>query len=263
MRNRHRKFWIIALVLFFFIVGVPIIINESYKLAYKTGFLYVTMWEASDMLNYYSAVLGGGATIIALAYTIAFTRMQLRRDRFLATSHTKCEKIESIVSQALLDISPLKMRDTSKLDGSLNQNIHTIISHLQTYALTAKTSLDTVKCYVTPDEYDKIAPYISELWRAIEQFCAIENELEQIYANLQQNALLNGGKILDELLNSSLNAANQLFKTKIPDAYNGPYQNLLNMKRDVFRKIYAEIDDQADPMLLFTKNRGDIHHTDT
>ena len=128
MRNRHRKFWIIALVLFFFIVGVPIIINESYKLAYKTGVLYVTMWEASDMLNYYSAVLGGGATIIALAYTIAFTRMQLRRDRFLATSHTKWEKIESIVSQALLDISPLKMRDTSKLDGSLNQNIHTIIA---------------------------------------------------------------------------------------------------------------------------------------
>ena len=55
MRTRHRKFWIVAVALFF-IAGVPIIINESYKIASKTGVLYVTMWEASDMLQYYGAV---------------------------------------------------------------------------------------------------------------------------------------------------------------------------------------------------------------
>ena len=142
------------------------------------------------------------------------------------------------------------MRDTSKGDDSPIQKIHTIICHLQSYALTAKTSLDTVKCYVNPDEYDKIAPYINELCCAIGNFCTIENELEQIYTNLQQSAIQNNGTIPNEMLKSSLNTADQLFKTKIPDAYNGPYQNLLNMKREVFRKIYAEIDSQADQMLF-------------
>lgn len=252
MLNRHHKFWIVVAAIFF-TVAVPIIINESYKFGSQTGVFCLTEWKAADMLTYYGSVLGGGATVLALVYTIVFTRMQLRRERFLESSYATWKKIDTIISQVLLDILPLKMRNTSKLDGSLNQNIHTIISHLQTYALTAKTSLDIVKCYVSPDEYDKIGLYISELWHAIEQFCAIENELEQIYTDLQQSALQNGGNIPDELLSSSLTAANQLFKTKIPDAYNGLYQDLLNMKRDVFRKIYAEIDDQADKMLFFSK----------
>ena len=252
MRNRHRKFGIVAVALFF-IAGVPVIINESYKIASQTGILYVTKWEAADVLTYYGAVLGGIATILALIYTIAFTRMQLRRDRFLEKSYAKWEKIDSIISQALLDISPLKMRDTTKWNDSVTQILHMRISELQSYWFTAKTSLDTVKCYANADEYNQIAPFISELWSAITQFCAIENELEQIYTGLQQSALRNGGIIPPGLLESSSTTANEFFKVKIPDAYNGPYQNLLNMKRDIFQKIYAEIDNQADQMLHFTK----------
>ena len=251
-KNKHGKIRmvILCLVVLFLVVGVPVIINESYKITLQAGTFYVTKWEAADMLAYYGAVLGGGATILALVYTIAFTRKQLQRDHFLEKSYTRWEKVDSIISQALLDISPLQMRDTSKGDDSPIQKIHTIICNLQSYALTAKTSLDTVKCYVNPDEYDKIAPYINELCCAIGNFCTIENELEQIYTNLQQSAIQNNGTIPNEMLKSSLNTADQLFKTKIPDAYNGPYQNLLNMKREVFRKIYAEIDSQADQMLF-------------
>lgn len=115
-KNKHGKIRmvILCLVVLFLVVGVPVIINESYKITLQAGTFYVTKWEAADMLAYYGAVLGGGATILALVYTIAFTRKQLQRDHFLEKSYTRWEKVDSIISQALLDISPLQMRDTSK-----------------------------------------------------------------------------------------------------------------------------------------------------
>ena len=53
----------------------------------------------------------------------------------------------------------------------------------------------------------------------------------------------------------NLDKTNEIVK-KIPIAYNGPYQRLLNLKREVFDKIYAEIEEEADQMLYFNKKRG-------
>lgn len=44
----------------FFIVGIPILINESYK----NGQGYITMWNAADVLSYYGNILGSAATIM-------------------------------------------------------------------------------------------------------------------------------------------------------------------------------------------------------
>lgn len=69
----------------FFLIGIPLIINEAYK--FNSG--YITLWGASDVLSYYGAVLGGGSTLIALLATISFTRRQLKRERYLENEQGK------------------------------------------------------------------------------------------------------------------------------------------------------------------------------
>ena len=48
-------------------IGIPVIINECYK----TGG-YITLWNASDVLGYYGALLGSVTAIAVLIGTIVF-----------------------------------------------------------------------------------------------------------------------------------------------------------------------------------------------
>lgn len=53
-------------ILIITIVFIPVIINEAYKT--ETG--YYTLWEAKDILAFYSVILSGIITFIALYFTI-------------------------------------------------------------------------------------------------------------------------------------------------------------------------------------------------
>lgn len=66
-------FW--AFVVAFLVLGVPIIINESYK----ASVVYITNWEAADVLSYYAVILSGCITIFTLVCTIEFTRRNTER----------------------------------------------------------------------------------------------------------------------------------------------------------------------------------------
>ena len=247
--KKHKYRWLFAIILVVILaIGIPIGINEAYKA--NSG--YITVWNASDVLSYYGSLLGAIATTGALVMTIAFTRRQILRNRFLEQKYSKWEKVENLITRTLLDISPLKMQNTERLDGSLINNIHTIISNLQSYALISKTSLDTIKCLLTPEEYKQIATYVDEISRSIMEFCEIESELEKEYTNLQIAAVTNKGVIDNSKLILHLDKTNEIVK-KIPVAYNGPYQNLLNLKREVFDKIYDGIEEEADQMIYFEK----------
>jgi len=246
------KIFLIILFIAFWVIGVPIAINESYK--HST--VYITMWDASDVLTYYGTILGATATIAALLGTIVFTQKQIQRNQFLERSHMKWKKVESIITQTLIDISPLRMYGNWELDtnNSPIANIHAFISTLQSYAATAKTSLDMIKCYINPTEHEEIADYVKELNSAIKQFCQIESELENQYMILQNLGIMNNGQIPDAAFFFCISQTNEINK-KIPVAHEGIYQNLLNMKREVFEKIYANIDAQANQILKFGEKR--------
>jgi len=232
------------------VVGVPLIINGCYKATP----VFITKWNAADVLSYYGTLLGAVSTVSALVCTISFTRKQIQRDRFLEHSRIKWEKAEAVITQTLIDISPLKLLNSAKLDGSLTSNLHTIILNLQAYAISAKTSLNMIKCYIGPRDYEQIGPYVAELQSSIIQFCEIESSLMDEYMSLQTIALANGGVIPDSELLLHLDRTSEINK-EIPLAHDGPYQRLLNMKREVFEKIYADIDAQADQILKFGRKR--------
>lgn len=240
-----------TLVALFLTVGIPLIINECYK---RGG--YITMWGAADVLAYYGTLLGAIATVAVLATTILFTKRQLQRQSFLERSRTKWEKAESIITQALLDISPLNMHNVRKIntDASAFANICGIIFDLQSYSAKAKTSLDMIKCYINPSEYAQISDYIRELNSTIEQFLEIESELENQYMSLQVIGVANNGKIPDAALVLSFKEISEITK-KIPIVHRESYQKLLNMKREAFEKIYADVDTQADQLLRLDSQR--------
>lgn len=232
------------------VFGIPIGINE----AYKAGAGYVTMWGAAEVLSFYGSVLGAVVTAASLFATIWFTRKQIARDKFLERNRDKWEKVDSIITKSMIDISPLNMCNSAKLDGTITSNLQTIILNLQSYAITAKTSLNLVKCYVGPPDYEKIGDFIRVLQDSIEQFCKIENDLANEYLALQTIASNYGGIVPSSELLEHLNRATEINK-KIPTAHDKQYQYLLNLKREVFERIYSDIEKQAENMLLFVRRK--------
>lgn len=248
MDKKRVCLWALAMALF--AIAGPFVINWCYQC---DAVIITTKWGAADMLSYYGTLLGATATILTLACTISFTRKQIQRERFLERNRSKWEMVESIIMQALLDISPLKMCSFDN-SGNANVMIQNRISGLQSYAATAKTSLDRIKCYINPDEYKQIADYVAEISCAIMQFCKIEDELAKEYMTLQTIAINNNGTIPNEEKVLHFARTNEIME-KIPIAHSGLYQRLLDRKRDVFEKIYADIDAQADQLLRFGRKK--------
>lgn len=192
-----RKSKFIAIIISIILVSVvviPIAINESYK----HGVVYVTKWDAADVLSFYGTLLGAATTAITLIGTIQFTRKQIQRNQFLEDNRRKWEKVESIITQALIDVSPLKILNGCEMDMNISPiaNLHVIISKLQSYAATAKTSLDMISCYIDPVEYTYVASYVKELHNAIKQFCETSFDNEYI------NSIVNKGMKLIDVITS-------------------------------------------------------------
>ena len=62
----------------FLTVGIPIIINECYKV--NCG--YITVWDGADVLGYYGAILGSIIAVATLVITIVFTKSKFKEIPF-------------------------------------------------------------------------------------------------------------------------------------------------------------------------------------
>lgn len=247
---------VVSIIIIFSIlfVGVPLVINECYKA--DTG--YITKWGAADVLSYYGVILGSIVAIISLMVTITVTRKQILSERTYTCARTKWEQTEAVVAKALLDISPLKLLVIGKTGDNLTASVNNIVAHLNTYALNAKTSLDTIKCYVSPDEYKKIEPLINAIFSSIQEFCSIEEDLMKQYSVIQ-TTLASNGHISDQELHTRISEINRIMERVLP-AHSGTYQNILNLKRDIFERIYIDIEAEANQILFFKRRKA---HADT
>ena len=69
MRKPRVKWFLFVLALLAVVIGIPVIINESYKA--NSG--YMTMWGAADALAYYGTILGSLVAVATVVVTILFT----------------------------------------------------------------------------------------------------------------------------------------------------------------------------------------------
>ena len=78
MKKPQIKWVVIGLLaVIIFVIGVPIIINESYKA--NSG--YMTMWGAADMLSYYGAIITSAGAAIGIYVSLRYSHKQYREDK--------------------------------------------------------------------------------------------------------------------------------------------------------------------------------------
>ena len=248
---------LVILVVLFLVLVMPIAINESYK----HGVVYITKWDAADVLSYYGTLLGAGTTVAALVITIAFTKKQIQHDRFLDHNYTKWEKIETVITKILTDISPLLISDFEKTNGTNMEMLVTTYMHLEAYETTIKKSQDTMKCYINPHDHQQMTAFEKQFTDCITQFCEIEQKLKTEVGKLMTVASVNQGTVPDPAWFLFYNEIGEIID-KIRSAHDGSYQELLSKKRETFDKIYTDIEQQAEEILHFKKRKKDNYaHT--
>lgn len=79
-----RCVFLISISFIITVIVIPLLINEAYKI--NQG--YTTLWGASDVLSFYSVILSGLITIVALIVTIRFSKKETDRQILFSQSQT-------------------------------------------------------------------------------------------------------------------------------------------------------------------------------
>lgn len=270
MKSKVKYILWIVLASLFFIVGVPITINEAYKIG--TG--YLTLWNAADVFSYYGTILGAGATIIALVITISFTQKQIHRDSYLKSEHEKWSRTESAFADALNSINPMRplmeTMDTGFTDPSV------AIKAIQKYQMTCRTATDQLNAYLNIIDYPKVKPILDTMNSFVDEIDQILQDMVKEYSRLSD--FLNRGTaqrtiemenkypgffpkedlVLHERLlkDTSKIQPDEIKKViaqlneKIIEIYCSKYRSLLQLKGSTFEIINTEIQQKADSILF-------------
>ena len=259
--------WVVVGI--FFVVIVPVLINE----AYKRGPGYVTMWGAKEVLGYYGTILGACVTAAGLVVTIRFTKSQLQRDAFLKSETEKWGRIENVVGSILDEINPtptMKQEfDTGLIEPS--EAIHT----LQKYQLNCLTATDQLMAHINNVDYTKITDLINHISDVANKFYEASQKKVAQYQKQQQ---LQKREVALELLSMEKQSPDTLPKQKMVECqdaieqtddthlediinaimqinkefvsiYETEYRALLQLKGATFEAIRAKIQKNADQIL--------------
>lgn len=274
MRRKRFIHWVLyTSVALLLLVGIPIIINELYKIG--TG--YMTVWGAADLLSYYGTVLGSCVTVGALIITILFTKKQIQHDSFIKNQKEKWNRIETLVSGSLEKIHPTRISEIiSKVDSGKFSNT---ITELHLFSFQAKTALDSLFGYISADDYKKLEPLLTSMQNAADEYCEVVTKLGAQYQKLIQleirrnalsmyntamqnparfmNDLMNSKRILDETANfneDEIWAEIRAISGQLNDMRDNSYRGLLERKRSIFEGINAQWAKEADNMLHLWRN---------
>lgn len=275
MKTKIRYIVETVLIVIFFMVGVPIIINE----AYKTNSGYLTLWNAADVLSYYGTIVGAIATIISLAITISFTQKQIHRDSYLKREYEKWSRIESVFSGAINNINPMRPIIETMDNGLSNPNIAT--GTFQKYQLSCRIATDQLNAVLNTADFPKVKKLVEEINKASESFFQICQEEVAAYSKLRDflsrdtamqaiememkypgsfspENLSNCRRILSETCEFRIediqNTISQV-NGKMTSAYETAYRSLLQLKGITFETINLNIQKEADGILrLWRKN---------
>ena len=87
--------------------GIPIIINE----VYKSNSGYLTLWDASDVLSFYSVILSGIITIGSLIVTIYFSKKDTEKQ--IKHSHSQTNVPFFVIESVCSPCGPLRRNPPS------------------------------------------------------------------------------------------------------------------------------------------------------
>lgn len=239
MKDKGCKIKGVVLLSAFFVVGIPIIINELYK---REGW-YSTVWTGADVLAYYGTLLGAAATILALVVTIRVTQEQVRAERLFQLELERWHNLEKAIDNMLMEMQPLSFpgrlksirhrRDTAQIEQWMDNFI---------------IREDGIMVNLSSADQKRIAPCLAmmkrtedEVYRVVEQsrgyfdycdYCKSENDYEEKKEQKYREMMEGFYKI-----------------------HNTLYVRTLDTKRIVFDKIYREIAGQSQKKLSFGRSK--------
>lgn len=260
---------LIILAILFFTIAIPIIINESYK----HGVVYVTKWAAADVLSYYGAILSATATAAAMAGAIIFTYRQIHRDSYLKYEEEKWSRIESVFSEALDNINP--MRSLMETIDSSFVDPESALKTMQKYQICCRIAIDQLNVCLNTADYPKVKKLIDAINDFSEQVFQITQKRVEAYSKLRDfNSKDEAQKAIDietkrpnsvpeEILSfckEILRSTNQIqykdikstiieLNGQMVSAYKDTYRSLLQLKGSTFEAINTEIQEKADSIL--------------
>ena len=273
--SKRTKFLII-LGAVFLIVGIPVIINECYKV--NCG--YITVWDGSDVLGYYGTILGSVIAVISIIVTIAFTKKQIQRESFLKNEDEKWNRLREIFLRILNDINPMRVLKDVMDNGFTDPT--KAIHLLQRYQLDCKMANDLLNVHLNMSDYPKFKELIDGIATTAEYFVGIsQKEIDQ-YSDLriwqhkdtaqemlriekehpgsfpEDHVALNE-EVTEKIKTISyenINLQITQLNTEFVQAYEEKYRALLQLTGSTFETIAIETKRQADSMLSFGKVRN-------
>ena len=269
MKNKIIKRALLIMLVAFFTVGIPIIINESYKA--NCG--YITVWDGADVLSYYGAIVGALITVFTLVATISFTKKQIQRESYLNYEKEKWTKIEAVFAQIIESINPMYTLQKTMDDGFSEPN--KAINILQKYQLSCGMAMDQLSAYLNAADL----PYVKELLEKIklttESLSNVSQHGIDEYTKLRD---LKHRSIAEQMISSELKypgsfsqediaesyqviektnsikykdieQALHRFSEEIIGVYELTYKDLLRVKGNTFERVNLQILINADEIL--------------
>lgn len=169
----------IVIVIIILIIGVPIIINECYKL--NCG--YITVWDGTDVLGYYGTILGSVISVATLVITIRFTKKQIQRESYLQNEREKLSNLKSIFLEILDSINPI-LTLKNVIDNGFNDPSKAI-NILQKYQMNCKTACDQLNAHLNISDYPKFKKLIDSIADISEELIRISQAEITQYSNLR------------------------------------------------------------------------------
>ena len=270
--SKRTKVYLISGAIFF-IIGIPVIINECYKA--NCG--YITVWDAPDVLGYYGTVLGSVIAVISIIVTIVFTKKQIQRDSFLKKENEKWDRLREIFLQILNDINPMRVLKDVMDNGFTDPS--KAIHLLQRYQLDCKMANDLLNVHLNMSDYPKFKELIDGIATTAEYFVDVsQKEIDQ-YSDLRiwqhkdvahemlriekerpgsfskDHIALNEEVVekIQKISYENINLQITQLNTEFVQAYEEKYRALLQLTGSTFETISIETQRQADSILSFRK----------
>lgn len=273
-KKKIVKISMLVLVILFFVFGIPIIINECYKV--DCG--YPTKWDASAMLGYYGAILGAIITIITLVTTIAFTKKQIQRESFLKKESEKWYKLKTNFLEILKNINPILILKDVMENGFINPT--KAIHSLQSYQIICQTSTDLLNAHLSMDDFPKVEHLIDSIAEIAEEFVNISSEEIKLYSDFRllqskdssyqmlhieeahpgtfsKENLAANQEIIEKLKTISgeeINSKVKYYNSEFIKVYKSKYRKLLQNIGATFEELEFKTMRDADCLLNFCKN---------
>lgn len=227
------------------VVGIPIIINESYKVG---G--YVTLWDAADVLGYYGVILGAIISITVLAVTIYYNRRQLVDEAKRQAKIKKWQMIEECANRALDEIHPFNLQVIAS-QAPKHSGIETLGEFLL-YETNARRAVDKFRFVAGTENDPLIAELIEKMQHISEKCIVLQNDYFAFCRDMKIDQL--GTQVMKkegsepELISvyqlGIFQKAKERSKTvlnELQEVYSKDYGPLIVRKTEIFTEIYQKI----------------------